>query len=249
MLNRERELQILDILKQHGSFVKVNTLCEQLFASDSSVRRDLKKLEKRGLIRRNYGGAEIINNYSSVETFERRTHQNTLEKKLIAQKAVSLINNRDIIFLDQSSTAFYLALELVDKSNITVVTNNVEILSALSYSSLTVISSGGTLCPTNRNCLLGNNAIKTFEEIYANKVFFSAKGLSEDGVITDCSIEEIALRKAMLKNAKQKIFLCDSSKYGVVSGFIQCDYKDVDYIISDKPIKLKVNEDLANKIL
>ena len=67
MLNRERELQILDILKQHGSFVKVNTLCEKLFASESSIRRDLKKLENRGLIRRNYGGAEIINSFQTLK--------------------------------------------------------------------------------------------------------------------------------------------------------------------------------------
>lgn len=233
MHNREREQEILNILKASNGFVSTKQLCDTLFASESSIRRDLKSLEEHGLVKRSYGGASLENNFSNIVTFNKRTKQNADAKLEIANKASSLIKEGQIVFLDQSSTAFYLANELVNRSSITVVTNNIEIMMLLSNSRIKVISSGGFLSDENRNCLIGGDAQKTFESIFADIAFFSVKGLLRDGTITDCSREEIIVRNAMLKNAKQKVFLCDSTKYGKKAAYIQCYLNDIDYLISD----------------
>ncbi len=73
MLHKEREQEILSILKKTNSFVSVKQLCECLFASESSIRRDLKGLEEQGLVKRSYGGAVLENNYSNIVTFNHRT--------------------------------------------------------------------------------------------------------------------------------------------------------------------------------
>ena len=234
MLNREREQEILSILKTTNGFVTVRQLCESLFASESSIRRDLKALETRGLVKRSYGGAVLERNYSNIVTFNHRTRQNISAKREIAQKAAGLIKDGDIVFLDQSSTAFYLAGELIDRSSLTVVTNNIEITVLLANSKIRLISSGGFLSNENRNCLIGGDAQRTFENVFADIMFFSVKAISDDGLVTDCSREEIIVREAMLKNADKKVLLCDSSKFGMRAPFKQCELGDVDYLISEE---------------
>lgn len=247
MHNREREREILNILKETNGFVSTKQLCEALFASESSIRRDLKSLEERGLVKRSYGGALFENHFSNIVTFNNRTKQNVDAKREIAKKAAAMIKEGQIIFLDQSSTAFYLANELVNRSSITVVTNNIEIMMLLSNARVKVISSGGFLSDENRNCLIGGDAQKTFENIYADIAFFSVKGILKDGTITDCSREEIIVRNAMLKNAKQRVILCDSTKFGVHASFKQCQLGDVDYLISENNPALYFSE-FRNKI-
>lgn len=234
MFNREREQEILNILKSSNGFVSTKQLCDTLFASESSVRRDLKSLEERGLVRRSYGGASLENNFSNILTFNNRTKQNADAKREIAKKASSLIKEGQIIFLDQSSTAFYLANELINRTSITVVTNNIEIMMLLSNSGIKLISSGGFLSGENRNCLIGGDAQKTFENVFADIMFFSVKAIADDGIVADCSREEIVVRNAMLKNAQKKVLLCDSSKFGMHAPFKQCELGDVDYLISEE---------------
>lgn len=233
MFHKEREQEIMSILKAANGFVSVKQLCDTLFASESSIRRDLKALEQQGLVKRSYGGAVLENNYSNIVTFNHRTRQNVNAKREIAQKAAALIKDGDIIFLDQSSTAFYLAGEIIDRSSLTVVTNNIEIMMLLSNSKIRLISSGGFLSDENRNCLIGGDAQRTFQNIYADVAFFSVKTVSENGAVTDCSPEEVVVRNAMLKNAAKKVLLCDSAKFGGKAPFKQCKLEDVDILISE----------------
>lgn len=233
MHNREREQEILNILKASGGFVTVRQFCQVLFASESSIRRDLQALEEQGLVKRSYGGASLCGSYSTIVTFNHRTRQNIAAKREIAKKAAALVRDGDLVFLDQSSTAFYLAEELTKLGSITVVTNNIEILMLLSGTGLKVMASGGFLSEENRNCLMGGDAQRTFESVYADWVFFSVKALSHDGIVADCSREEINVRHAMLRNAENKVLLCDSSKFGLRAPYRQCSLQDVDYLISE----------------
>lgn len=233
MLKNEREREIINLLKTEDGFVTVKTLCERLYASESSIRRDLTSLEQKGIIKKTYGGAELVKSFSNVISFIKRSHHNINEKKIIAKKAQSLLKDGDIIFLDQSSTAFYLANEIMTNSTLTIITNNIEILSLLSNSAMKVISSGGILSPENRNCLIGADAHSIFENIRAHKVFFSTKSLSEDGIISDCTREEVLIRNTMLRNAEQKIFLCDSEKIGTNSPYKQTTLDYIDFLISE----------------
>ena len=233
MHNREREQQILNILKSANGFVSTKQLCNMLFASESSIRRDLNELEKRNLVKRSYGGVLPATTFSNIVTFNQRTKQNVDAKREIAKKASLMIKEGQIIFLDQSSTAFYLADELVNRRGVTVVTNNIEIMMLLSNSNNKVISSGGFLSSENRNCLIGGDAVNTFENIYADFAFISIKGIDTNGIITDCSREEIIVRNSMLNNAQKKVLLCDSTKFDRKASYIQCNLKNIHYLISE----------------
>lgn len=233
MLKTEREREILRIIEENGGFATVRGLCASVFASESSIRRDLCTLEKRGLIRRSHGGAERNENPSGGIAFSSRTVQNAKEKRAMAEIAKRLVKNGDIVFLDQSSSAFYLAEALADNRTLTFVTNSIKILSLLSGSGAKVYGSGGFLCAENRDCLVGEDAAETFSRVRADLCFFSARSLSEDGVISDLSREEVLVRTAMMKHAEKTVFLCNLSKCGTRSAYVQCGLDAVDIYINE----------------
>ena len=234
MYQNEREIEILKVLAEEN-YVTVKSLSDRLFTSQSSIRRDLQTLEGQGLIRRSYGGAELSKSASGILPFSTRAHRNIAAKKSMAQKAAALVNKGDMVFLDQSSSSYYVAAELRKIPGITVVTNNVEILTLLSQTDLQVISTGGHLSRSNRNCLLGTDAQQLFSQIHADILFFSAKAMTPDGTVYDCDREEICLRHQMLASADKRVFLCGSDKYGQTSGYKQCTADDLHYIITEKP--------------
>ena len=89
MHNKERELEILNILKKANGFVSTKQLCQMLFASESSIRRDLRALEAQKLVKRSHGGIFPITNNSNIVTFNKRTKLNADAKRAIAKKAAS----------------------------------------------------------------------------------------------------------------------------------------------------------------
>ena len=232
MYQNERELEIRKILTQKG-YASVQELSQWLYASPSSIRRDLAALEKRGFVKRSYGGAELVKNSSQILPFATRAHQNIPAKKAIARKAAQMVPDGGIVFLDQSSSAFFVACELQGRSDLTVLTNNVEILSLLSQSNLEVLSCGGRLSRNNRNCLVGSDAQRAFAQMRADLLFFSSKALSHDGVIWDCDREEICLRQTMMQNARQKVFLCAFEKFGQQAAYRQCSLGEIDCVITE----------------
>ncbi len=233
MLRSERQNEIMGIVKGRG-FIKVSELCRSLYVSESSIRRDLAELEKMGLIKRSYGGAEDISAGTHIIPFATRSYSHAEEKYAIAKKAVSLIKENDVIFIDSSSTGYFLALAIRDMKNLTVVTNNTEIVSLLAPSSLSVYCTGGKVHPNDTNCLIGGAAREGFARVFADIAFFSTKSVDENGILSDCSPEETDIRSIMLKNAKRKVFLCDSTKIGTRSSFIQGSLSEIDVAVSEK---------------
>jgi DeoR/GlpR family transcriptional regulator of sugar metabolism len=82
-------------------------------------------------------------------------------------------------------------------------------------------------------CLVDSETERAFRGLYADFAFFSTKSLSWDGIISDCSREEITVRNAMLENAAKKVFLCHSGKFGGRSAYRQCSLEDVDYLVTE----------------
>ena len=233
MIKSERQREIFRALTERG-FCSVKELAELLYTSESSIRRDLTAMAREGIVRRSHGGAESVSVSTGVMPFEVRSYKNNEAKQLIAKKAVSLINEGDTVFLDQSSTSYFLALLLMDFKSLTVVTNNIEIVSLLSHTSHSVHCTGGVISHRNANCLIGESVSAAFSSVYADIAFFSARSLSDDGVISEPTVEETYVRNAMLRNSKKRVFLCDGSKVGGRSPFKQCTLADVDFAITDK---------------
>lgn len=238
MFRNERKNEIIRILSAQG-YMTVADLSKLLFTSESSIRRDLIALEKEGLVQRSYGGVELSKNNARLVPFALRLHSRIREKKLMAEKAAALVGEKDVVFLDQSSSALFLAQELFRlRRNITILTNNLEILCSEQPPGVTVYATGGRVSGYRR-CLIGENATPPFYNMWADFAFFSAGALTPEGVIFDNTLEEVKVKEAMLKNAAKKVFLCDSQKFDRYAGYRQCALNEVDYMVSEVSCKEK----------
>lgn len=236
MYKNEREQEIINILSAH-TYTTVDYLSSTLHISPSSIRRDLQDLENKGLVVRSYGGVELSNPQNHRIAFLFRSHRNEQEKRMIADKAVGLLKDGDIVFIDASSSAFFAAQSLMHLKNITVVTNSIEVIHVLSKYQMRTISTGGVISEQNHVALIGGMARQTVESIHANYTFFSTLTVSKDGFLYDCYDFEVEIRQSMFEHSDMKVFLCDSGKVGKTSAFRQCHISDLDYVVSDRDIR------------
>lgn len=232
MYKCEREKEILDLLSEN-EYATVDYLARKMNISPSSIRRDLKNLEDRGLVNRSYGGVKIAEASGKHIPFSLRTHENSPQKKQIAKAAVRLVNPGDVVFLDASSSAYFVAELLPALGGVTVVTNSVDVLSFLSHYDIKVFCTGGDLSEANKGALVGGYALNFLKGVRADVAFFSVRAVSASGEFFDCYPDEVATRALMMKNATRRVLLCDSSKLGKTSSFLQGELSDLDYVVSD----------------
>lgn len=235
MYRGEREGEILKLLEQTG-FLTVEYLARALHISESSIRRDLGELERRGLVKRSWGGAEISEPAGKTVPFTMRRQENASLKRQIAKKAASLVSAGDVVFLDGSSTSYYLAAELVSVKGILVLTNGLDTAHLLSRYSVRTICTGGDVSEDNRSVLVGSIAEQAIAGMHASLCFFSTQSLDRDGIAYDCYPAEVRLRRLMCENADRSVLLIDSSKLGVKSTFRQCRAQELHSIVCDAPL-------------
>lgn len=232
-MNVDREKQILEILLKEKQ-VSVQELAKALFISEPSVRRDLQSLEKQNLIKRIHGGAILEETALSKNKipFLIREYEQSSAKAIIAKKAIDLINDNDVVFLDASTSCYYLIPFLASKRNLTVITNGVKTLMKLAEYGIRTIATGGSLL---NNCLalIGEEAHKTIETYNADIAFFSCRGVSDEGYLTDISHEENNARKKMIQHAKKSYLLCASDKFGKRYFHNLCHKNDINGIIHE----------------
>ncbi len=231
-MKENQEKDILEIL-QNNQYASIEELSEKLYVSPSTVRRKLDLLQKKGLVTRTHGGAQLNDENNFFPSFTFRVHVNSFEKKKMALAAIKLIKNGDLIFLDGTTSAFFIAEYLSEFKNIRVITNGIDTLSLLAKNNITAYSTGGCIQELNRSVLVGHYAEEMISNFHADIAFFSSQSVNNDGEIYDCFEEENVIRKAMIKHATKKVFLCDSTKFGKTSLFHLCSLNDVDYIVSN----------------
>ena len=242
------EQQILSILQQQ-QYATVDELASKLYISTSTVRRTLNALQKKELTIRTHGGVKINDTQNTSPNFFFRIHQNSFEKKKMALAAIKLIKNGDIIFLDGSTSAFYIAEYLQEFKDIRVITNGIDTLSLLAKNNIRAYSTGGQVSTQNPSVLVGRYAEDTIGNFHANIAFFSAQALNYDGSVYDCFEEENFIRRAMMKNATTNVFLCDDTKTGKQSSFYLCSASEIDYIVSNRPLPEMESIKDATKII
>ena len=229
----ERQKQILDYLSSHHSST-VKELAVLLYSSEASIRRDISKLETAGRVERIYGSVLLAGHENCVVPVDLRDAANSERKEYIAKMAADMVQDGGTIILDASTTVFRICRYIRDRKHLSVITNNLRVCEALADAEgIQVYCTGGTFIPASR-CFLGANAEDYIRKVKADILFFSSQGISADGLITDVSEAEISMRNVMRKQARKKVFLCDSTKFGIEKPFVMCAKDEIDMILSDK---------------
>ncbi len=233
MHTTERQDRILSIIKEKV-YISVSELAKLTFTSPSSIRRDLTYLQNNGLVQRSHGGVSLPEAVSGVASFANRKAKNTREKRLIAKKAATLLQEGQTILLDGSSTAIYLLPHIAKFSTIKVYTNNLSTaMEAIELGIDTNCMGGHSI--SGSLVLTGPDTCRVIEGLNADICFFSSKSLGQDGCISDPNLEENYIRQLMLGCVKQSVFLCDSSKFGKQSLYHLAPLDQVSVSIFDIP--------------
>jgi DeoR/GlpR family transcriptional regulator of sugar metabolism len=231
----DRRKAISDFLKTH-KVLGVEYLSSHLGCSAMTIRRDLNYLSHQGLIQRVHGGAAVVRSEVDEPPYTIREREMQLEKQRIGLAAASLIGEREMIIIDIGSTLLYLARNLPHDRDITVVSNWLPVVQELNRKGpLKTIFLGGEV-NFGELSVTGGYTEEMLQNFNADKLFLGVAGVSPEFGLTDYHIEEIQVKRQMIKCAKKVIVLADHSKFGRVAPLKTAGLGSVHQIITDDGI-------------
>ena len=228
MSKNSRNEEILQLVNSRG-VISVGELSEKTYASRSTIRRDLEKLEQQGLLRRHHGGAESVLSLRPPQIIRRQRNQS--EKNAVATKAAALVEAGSTIFIDASTTAQYMIPHLADIERLTVYTNGADTAMRLAEAKIRTVCTGGELLAESL-AYVGSAAEDTVRKVYFDAMFFSSAGF-DDCVVSDWSEGETELRRVVLEQSAKRYFLADYTKRGERYTHIVCRTNELDKIICE----------------
>ena len=238
MLPNQRRDKILELLKEDGS-AKVIDLARIFKVTEVTIRQDLEKLEKDGLVTKEHGGAYLKNVEDQVRTFSLGNQENIDKKERIANKCLEFIESGDSIILDSGSTTTEIAKKLRGYKNLTVITNALNIALILGAEpGIEVIMTGGEFKPPTLS-LTGQKAADFFKGINVQKLFLATAGISLKSGLTYPSISDLVVKKAMIDAADTTYLVADSTKIGKSAFASLGALSLINYIITDASIEEK----------
>jgi DeoR/GlpR family transcriptional regulator of sugar metabolism len=240
---KERQELILGQLRSNLS-VRISSLAEQFRVTTETIRRDIDELTQKGVINRTYGGAVAISLAAEPGVLQRE-QKNVAECTRIAQLAVSLVNDNDVLMIDCGSTTNHFARALAAQPlSLTILTNGIRVAQSLSSNPGFRI----LLCPgvydNGEHGLFGHEATSFLKQYHANTAFIGAGGIAGAGV-TDANSPACWVKRTMIEQAETSVLLIDSSKFGLRMFEMVCPLSSLDDIVADAPPSRAVGQALT----
>ncbi|MGA8940900.1 MAG: DeoR/GlpR family DNA-binding transcription regulator [Acidobacteriaceae bacterium] len=236
----KRAKEILYLLLHEGK-TSVEQLAEQFRTSSTSVRRDLARLEREGLVHRTHGGAMLAGQtyepFRFDATFTEREKRFQREKQLIGAKAATLIGDGETIGLTAGTTTTQVARALRDRKGLRVLTNAVNIgleLSASEGPQATL--TGGCMIWSGAFSLTGPTALEVIEGFVLDRILLGVTGIDIKHGATMIELEEAAVSRAMVRQAREVVVVADSSKVGMTGRAVICGIQKINVLITDNGI-------------
>ena len=209
--------QIMDYLKSHN-LVTVDQLVAATGASPATVRRDLVKLDEEGVVSRTHGGVTLNRFLPSQPTTLEKMQRNQQEKFLIASAAAKMVNANDAVVLDAGTTTMELARQLTHLP-LRVITSDLHIALFLSeFKQIEVTIIGGRIDDSSQSCI-GEHGRRLLRHICPDIAFVSCNGWDWEKGVTAPTEEKAGIKQDIMMNARRRVLLADSSKYGLWSLF------------------------------
>lgn len=226
-----RRQLILELLQQEGQ-LSVRAGSEALKVSEVTIRNDFIVMEREGLIQRTWGGAMLRQQNRHEGAFTARLSEQRAEKERIAAAAATYVRDGDTIFLDASTTAYFIAQALKERQHITVITNGMYTALELGpIPAITTIVVGGQV-RGDTGSLIGTLSEDMLTKLHVGKGFFSARGLTVAKGLTESTIFESQLKELVIKHVDQVFAVVGTSKIGINSLTTFCPVAEIDTLVT-----------------
>lgn len=236
-LAKKARIQKIIELAKSNNYLQVTELAEVFNVSTMTLRRDLDQLEQTEKIQRVHGGARIKDDKIEEAPYTFRSREYSEEKSWIGKKAASLIENGDLVALDVGSTLLEVAKNISVHKKITVLTHWIPIIQYLiSKPGIKTIILGGILRNSELS-IVGNLTCDMLKNFHPAKVFLGASGISaEKGIITDFNIEEVDIKKELIRQGSEIIIVADHSKIDKITPIMVCKTSEIHKLVTDQSI-------------
>ncbi|TXD47888.1 DeoR/GlpR family DNA-binding transcription regulator [Polaribacter sp. IC073] len=230
MKKKDRQQKVVDEVSINRQ-VSSSFLSEKLNVSEDTIRRDIKELDKRGLLTKVHGGA--------ISTMQKLYHYNEdiiykrEEKVLIAKKAITLVEDGMVIIMSGGTTNLMLAKLFPKTLKATIYTYSLPIAMQLAeHPTIETIFIGGRI---QRNSMVttGIDVIQYLSNITANLCFIGVSGFSLEQGITGEGYEVALVKKAMIKASERNVYLSTSNKLNIRLNYDICSLQEIDIAITD----------------
>jgi DeoR/GlpR family transcriptional regulator of sugar metabolism len=231
LIAEERHRRIEELVRRQA-LASLPEVMDVTGASAATARRDLVLLERLGLIARTRGGARAVQRHSTLEEeFEIRQSRDRREKRLIAQRAATLIEDGMTLFLTDGTTAYALAQCLVHR-HLTVITGALNIAQLLAGSAgIEVIVIGGQLRATSFGTT-GPLSVDTIRSLHADVTFIGPDGVTMEGGVRTFSLDDAASARAMSESSSRTVVLASPAKIGSPARVRVIDWSQVDMLVA-----------------
>jgi DeoR/GlpR family transcriptional regulator of sugar metabolism len=195
----------------------ISDLAQLFQVHEATIRRDVAELEQEGQLKRTHGGVIVEQWMHNEASFNERTNFELDQKMRIGQKAASLVEDGDHIIIDSGTTTLHIARNLVHRSNITVVTNDMNIAAELrDAQGIKVILTGGELYPSSYmlNGMFTNHVLGS---LHVNKAFIGTSVIHHKYGLMNPEAQLVQAKQGMIAAAQQIIVVADDSKLGKIS--------------------------------
>lgn len=247
MLAIERKNKILHLISQNR-VVSVAELSEYCEAHETTIRRDLDVLEKKGLVTRIHGGVMASVEKKSESPVSKRFSEYLEEKQRIARAAIEYIEDGENIILDSGTTTLQIAENLGTYTNLTVVTNDIKVADVLkAKEGIKTIVTGGTLYP-NTYILNGMITDHTLASISVNKAFLATPAINMQTGLNHFDETLVPAKLNMINSAEKLIVVADHSKIGQKALHAFCPLNTIDSLITGKECDQVYLEQLESQI-
>jgi DeoR/GlpR family transcriptional regulator of sugar metabolism len=210
MLSHERrdEIALISVTRP----VKVKSLSRRFGVSEMTIRRDLLHLEDAGVLERVHGGARGT---VARPAFGNRVEDNQDEKLRIAAATAAIIGDGESLFLDGGSTAYFVAQALMGHKNLFVATNSLNAAGAMAESPTARVLMLGGFVRAGEHSIVGAPALTSIDELRLDTLVLGVGGIRLDRGLVYYFLEEVEVRRAMMRAARRVIVVADHSKFGV----------------------------------
>ncbi|MFK5675572.1 DeoR/GlpR family DNA-binding transcription regulator [Ligilactobacillus sp. LYQ60] len=233
-----RRQQIKQLVAAHS--ISLTELSKQLNISEMTARRDCAVLEKMGIISRHKGILSILNPTSN----EHNLSINSIED-ILAAEAAKYVKDNTVLFINSSKTAIK-TVNYLTAQNVTVVTNNLNVLHEKLPTSTNLILSGGRYYPSTK-MMAGDLAFNSFNGFHADYAIIGCDGITPNDGVTTSKIEGARINRVIVNHSKKVILVTSYAKIGNVSNLKIADPEDIDIMITDTFVDKQQITQLQNK--
>jgi DeoR family glycerol-3-phosphate regulon repressor len=227
-----RHSGILERLDQHGK-VEVEDLAARFGVSLQTIRTDLRELSAKGRLSRVNGGA-VKASAAASQGYEERRMRNAAGKQAMAALAGELIPDNCAVSLNIGTSTERVAHALSSHTGLTILSNNINIINLMMGGTAKELVIAGGSVRQSDGAIVGESAVEFFSQYKVDYAIIGASALDADGAIMDHDVREVSVARAILKNARKRILICDGGKFANSAPVRICDVADLDVVITDR---------------